>query len=713
MRRALIALALAAFSVAAWPATFTVTNTNVNGAGSLKEAMTSANAAPASTIAFNIAGGSPFSIDASELPAMTVPVTIDGTTQPGYAGTPLIKLTLPSNCGISCAQTCPGAPASVLNLSGGSSVVRGITLAPVDKVGITLGGNNNVVDRITMTGNVGQLCPSFANAIDVVSNTGTQITNSDIAYGNSVVISGGGSNVVRGNSRLYGEQRGLLIGSNDNIIGGSGAGEANQNIAAARVGDSLTIVGDRNIVQGNRIGNATLVADSVGVGVVGNSNSIGGGTVAAGNDIEYCGKCVLIRSGTSNGIHRNKITKITTTSPSFTAAGIVLDAGANHDQAAPTLISATSDGSSTTVTGTLASPAGSYTLEFFINGTRAEPQRPVVPTGETFLGTGNVTVPPSGTGSFSATLPAGVSAGTLITATATSAIDDTSPFAAMVTASASGCPTTTINLQPASQSINQGGSAMLSVGATGSGLTYQWYTGTAPNTASPISSATSSTISVSPSVTTSYWVRVSSGCGSPAVDSDTATITVNPATCPSVTLIGPANALVTQGQSTTLSVSASGGSGFTYQWYEGTRNDTSNPVSGGTTASLLVSPSATTHYWVKVTNSCGNSTNSDTATVAVCQPAHITRQPVDQSAVAGAPVTLSLDVDGSSVTVTWYRGSLLDVSAPIGNGASVTFNAPSVTTKYWARVTNSCGGVDSRNVIVTVGSVVKRRAVKH
>lgn len=50
-------------------------------------------AAEADTIAFNIAGAGPHTIQpGSELPAVTRPVTIDGTTEPDYAGTPAIEL---------------------------------------------------------------------------------------------------------------------------------------------------------------------------------------------------------------------------------------------------------------------------------------------------------------------------------------------------------------------------------------------------------------------------------------------------------------------------------------------------------------------------------------------------------------------------------------------------------------------------------------------
>jgi hypothetical protein len=66
-------------------ATYTVTNTNNSGAGSLRQAVLDANAnAGADTIAFNIPGAGVHTITpTSQLPDITDAVTIDGYTQPG------------------------------------------------------------------------------------------------------------------------------------------------------------------------------------------------------------------------------------------------------------------------------------------------------------------------------------------------------------------------------------------------------------------------------------------------------------------------------------------------------------------------------------------------------------------------------------------------------------------------------------------------------
>ncbi len=87
-------------------------------------------------------------------------------------------------------------------------------------------------------------------------------------------------------------------------------------------------------------------------------------------------------------------------------------------------------------------------------------------------------------------------------------------------------PVTSISAEPSAASIAYNGTATLSVAATGSGLTYQWYQGTSGNITTPISGATSASFTTPVlTSTTSYWVRVSGANGT--VDSATTTVTVS------------------------------------------------------------------------------------------------------------------------------------------------------------------------------------------
>ncbi|MGH8882373.1 MAG: hypothetical protein ACRD0P_34355, partial [Stackebrandtia sp.] len=94
-----------------------------------------------------------------------------------------------------------------------------------------------------------------------------------------------------------------------------------------------------------------------------------------------------------------------------------------------------------------------------------------------------------------------------------------------------------ITQQPQDMTVSSGGSATLTVAASGAGpLSYQWYQGNAGDTANPVGTGTSFTTPVL-TATTSYWVRVSGPGGQ--VDSRTAVVTVSaPPSCsaPPVTI---------------------------------------------------------------------------------------------------------------------------------------------------------------------------------
>jgi hypothetical protein len=93
------------------------------------------------------------------------------------------------------------------------------------------------------------------------------------------------------------------------------------------------------------------------------------------------------------------------------------------------------------------------------------------------------------------------------------------------------CTPPVITAQPQSATITPGTTRTLTVTATGTApLAYQWYIGASGNTATPINGATTNAITITPTSTTSYWVRVSNSCGS--LNSATATLTVSSAPPP-------------------------------------------------------------------------------------------------------------------------------------------------------------------------------------
>ena len=103
-------------AVAGIPFIYYVTNTNDTGAGSFRKAIIDANSSPGvNTIEFSIGSGVQLIVPETQLPNITSPVVIDGTTQPGYSGTPLIE--------ISGYQILTG-----LTILAGHSTVRGLDI---------------------------------------------------------------------------------------------------------------------------------------------------------------------------------------------------------------------------------------------------------------------------------------------------------------------------------------------------------------------------------------------------------------------------------------------------------------------------------------------------------------------------------------------------------------------------------------------------------
>src|SRR5262249_18856242 len=98
--------------------TFLVSNTNDSGAGSLRQAITDANnTAGVNVIRFSIGTGAKTINVLSQLPNITDPVIIDGTTQPGYAGAPLIEL-----------NGAGAGNAAALNITAGGCTIKGLVI---------------------------------------------------------------------------------------------------------------------------------------------------------------------------------------------------------------------------------------------------------------------------------------------------------------------------------------------------------------------------------------------------------------------------------------------------------------------------------------------------------------------------------------------------------------------------------------------------------
>jgi len=242
-------------------ATFTVINTNDEGPGSLRQAILDANSkAGADTTSFNIPGSGIKTITLlSPLPVVTESLMIDGTTQPGFAGSPVIALRR-------------GAQGSTLKITGGKSTVRGL-------------------DICSVTNGFREQSPADATDIEITS---------------------AGSNRIEGNVI---SEAGMRITSSNNIVGGTARGAGNS-FSTNGNHNGLFLIGQTatdNQVQGNSfVVNPNSCAPNhtcpIGVAILtGNAsnNIIGGTTPQAGNVIS--GSPILMLSGSGNLIQGNFI----------------------------------------------------------------------------------------------------------------------------------------------------------------------------------------------------------------------------------------------------------------------------------------------------------------------------------------------------------------------------------------------------------------------
>lgn len=171
--------------------------------------------------------------------------------------------------------------------------------------------------------------------------------------------------------------------------------------------------------------------------------------------------------------------------------------------------------------------------------------------------------------------------------------------------------------------------------------------------------------------------------------------TCGPACTPPSITSQPQSTTINFGSSTTLSVTASGTSPLSYQWYRGSPGTTTSPVSGATSSSVTVNPGVTTSFWVRVTNACGTA-NSAAATVTV-----IPRPPA-------TPIPPKADFNGdgrsdvfwrsgaTGQNVIWFmnggaappRSELESISDPNWRHEAIgDFNGNGTADLFWRRAT--------------------------
>ena len=266
--------------------TYSVTNTNDAGAGSLRQAILDANsnAPTAAIIIFNISGGGPWTITlASILPTLNTSIVIDATTQPGW-----------NNCNVILDGT--NTIAIGLQITTLNSEIYGLTITNFVSRDIHINGNNFKIGA-----------PNKGNVINKA------------AY--CVYITGGSNGKIQGNkigtnasgtAAVCFSVAGITLTAGDNIlIGGSSLlGEGNLISGQCSYAFGINIQSDNvtnTIIHGNKIGTnaagTAAISNSYGVILFGGINTlIGGSAVGDGNLISgsnpYAGIYVRDAKGT-------------------------------------------------------------------------------------------------------------------------------------------------------------------------------------------------------------------------------------------------------------------------------------------------------------------------------------------------------------------------------------------------------------------------------
>ena len=442
--------------------TFTVTNTSDFDDGSLRQAIIDSNATPgANTINFNIPGAGvqviqPF----SALPAITNPVVIDGSTQPGSVlntaaqsdnAKPMIELD---------GEFISSPTQSVgLQIKADNSTVRGLAIDNFGALGLLLAGANEHLEGsfvgIDPTGKVAQ-----------PNGLGVAVLGSAVVGGPTAAT----RNVISGNTAGLAVASLALSGTSTLLMSTPGSVVENNLIGtdATGVGDlgntfvGVAVAGSGNVIGAGAGGQANTIAFN---GKAGAAVNLGAGIVVAGLHADAGSPVSLASTGnliSANAIYGNHGLGIglldaptSTLLPLVSGARVNIPSvlsnllsninlgvspnvhlrpatGPNNLQNFPVLSSALAVNGVTTVRGSLdATPNTTYRIQFFSNPS-ADPSG--YGQGRVFLGQATVATDANGLAPIAFVVPTGVPAGQVIAATAIDPGNDTSEFSKAVTA---------------------------------------------------------------------------------------------------------------------------------------------------------------------------------------------------------------------------------------------------------------------------------------
>ena len=299
-------------------ATYTVTTTADSGAGSLRQAILSANAnaSAGDTIRFNIptsAGAVATILPATPLPHVTDRVDIDATTQPGYTpGRPVVQITGMSGT----------LRMGLYLLNASNSRIRGLILNRWSGAGIYLAGGTGIVIESNWIGLNANGTAADGNGVGVaaVTATGARIGGNTAAQ----------RNVISGNSGA-GTGIGINLDGNDHVVTGNYIGTNPAGTAAVGNTVGIRVKGDGNRIGGSIVGEGNVIS--------GNVTGVHVGTESGGATPDYATANVV--AGNSIGTSADGSAPVANT-----ASGVLVGGGASD-----TLIGGASFGEGNLISG--------------------------------------------------------------------------------------------------------------------------------------------------------------------------------------------------------------------------------------------------------------------------------------------------------------------------------------------------------------------------
>jgi gliding motility-associated-like protein/uncharacterized repeat protein (TIGR01451 family) len=262
-----------------------------------------------------------------------------------------------------------------------------------------------------------------------------------------------------------------------------------------------------------------------------------------------------------------------------------------------------------------------------------------------------------------------------------------------------------ITSQPIStQTVCAGDSAMFTVVATGTGLTYQWRKGSVDLiNGLNISGTDSSTLTIH-NISTSdtaynYNVIVSGTCTKDT--SINAALIVN--TAPNITT-QPSNQIACEGSATSFTVVGTG-AGLTYQWRKGNAT-----IIGATSATLSINPVSITdtasNYNVIIMGTCGTNDTSINVSLTVNMLPNITTQPSNDTICVGDSASFSVIATGTGITYQWRKGNTIILGATSSTFTINPANVSDTASNYNVIVMGTCLPNDtSINVSLVVNQI--------